>query len=150
MARLTDDAGESSGNVPRPRSYSGNADAYSGLRTRGGLLSPLRDGGFQPFFEWGTVRKGSLPSHILYKKVSPGITLHSRGVDLTSGNGARKVVGFGCQMTQEHFAQPRYLIRQTAELALPSLRFHYGQKPRDTGSEFDSRWLVGLTEPGQN
>ncbi|VEL27539.1 unnamed protein product [Protopolystoma xenopodis] len=38
MARLTDDAdygvGESSGNVPRPRSDSGNNDAYNGLRTR--------------------------------------------------------------------------------------------------------------------
>ncbi|VEL42906.1 unnamed protein product [Protopolystoma xenopodis] len=32
MARLTDDAGERSGNVPHPRSYSGNA--YNGLRTR--------------------------------------------------------------------------------------------------------------------
>ncbi|VEL34672.1 unnamed protein product [Protopolystoma xenopodis] len=35
MARLTDDAeydaGKTSGNVPRPRSYSGNDDAYSGL-----------------------------------------------------------------------------------------------------------------------
>ncbi|VEL18752.1 unnamed protein product [Protopolystoma xenopodis] len=33
MARLTDDAGETSGNVPRPRSYSGNDDVYYGLRT---------------------------------------------------------------------------------------------------------------------
>ncbi|VEL19557.1 unnamed protein product [Protopolystoma xenopodis] len=37
MARLTDDAGydagETSGNVPRPRSNSGNDDAYNGLRT---------------------------------------------------------------------------------------------------------------------
>ncbi|VEL34953.1 unnamed protein product, partial [Protopolystoma xenopodis] len=37
MARLTDDAdydaGETSGNVPRPRSYSGNVDAYNELRT---------------------------------------------------------------------------------------------------------------------
>ncbi|VEL13220.1 unnamed protein product [Protopolystoma xenopodis] len=38
MARLTDDAdydaGEMSGNVPRPRSYSENHDAYNGLLTR--------------------------------------------------------------------------------------------------------------------
>ncbi|VEL40880.1 unnamed protein product [Protopolystoma xenopodis] len=38
MARLTDDADydaeETSGNVPRPPSYSGNDDAYNGLRTR--------------------------------------------------------------------------------------------------------------------
>ncbi|VEL39943.1 unnamed protein product, partial [Protopolystoma xenopodis] len=33
MARLTDAAGETSGNVPRPRSNSGNDDAYNGLRT---------------------------------------------------------------------------------------------------------------------
>ncbi|VEL40988.1 unnamed protein product [Protopolystoma xenopodis] len=37
IARLTDDAdyyaGETSGNVPRPRSYSGNYDAYNRLRT---------------------------------------------------------------------------------------------------------------------
>ncbi|VEL22169.1 unnamed protein product [Protopolystoma xenopodis] len=32
MTRLTDDGGETSGNVPRPRSYSGNDDAYNGLR----------------------------------------------------------------------------------------------------------------------
>ncbi|VEL30408.1 unnamed protein product [Protopolystoma xenopodis] len=30
----TGDAGETSGNVPRPRSYSGNDAAYNGLRTR--------------------------------------------------------------------------------------------------------------------
>ncbi|VEL28771.1 unnamed protein product [Protopolystoma xenopodis] len=30
-----DDAGESFGNVPRPRSCSGNDDAYNGLRNRG-------------------------------------------------------------------------------------------------------------------
>ncbi|VEL08608.1 unnamed protein product [Protopolystoma xenopodis] len=38
MARLTDDADidarEASGNVPRLRAYSGNDDAYYGLRTR--------------------------------------------------------------------------------------------------------------------
>ncbi|VEL39623.1 unnamed protein product [Protopolystoma xenopodis] len=34
MARLTDDAGKTSGNVPRPWSYSGNDDAYNGLRTK--------------------------------------------------------------------------------------------------------------------
>ncbi|VEL19210.1 unnamed protein product [Protopolystoma xenopodis] len=38
MAKLTDDAdydaGETTGNVPRPRSDSGNDDAYNGLRTR--------------------------------------------------------------------------------------------------------------------
>ncbi|VEL13447.1 unnamed protein product [Protopolystoma xenopodis] len=33
MARITDDAGEKSGNVPRPRSYSENDAAYNGLRT---------------------------------------------------------------------------------------------------------------------
>ncbi|VEL16925.1 unnamed protein product, partial [Protopolystoma xenopodis] len=37
MARLTDDAdydcGETSGNVPRSRAYSKNADAYNALRT---------------------------------------------------------------------------------------------------------------------
>ncbi|VEL33110.1 unnamed protein product [Protopolystoma xenopodis] len=32
MARLTDDAGEMFGNVPRPRSYSGNDHAHNGLR----------------------------------------------------------------------------------------------------------------------
>ncbi|VEL24373.1 unnamed protein product [Protopolystoma xenopodis] len=35
MARLTDDVGETSVNVPHPRSYSGYDDAYYGLRTRG-------------------------------------------------------------------------------------------------------------------
>ncbi|VEL29507.1 unnamed protein product [Protopolystoma xenopodis] len=39
MARLTDDAGETSGNVPRPRSYSENDHAYYGLRTRCVTLS---------------------------------------------------------------------------------------------------------------
>ncbi|VEL44280.1 unnamed protein product [Protopolystoma xenopodis] len=38
MARLPDDAdydaGETSGIVPRPRYYSGNVDAYNGLRNR--------------------------------------------------------------------------------------------------------------------
>ncbi|VEL30156.1 unnamed protein product [Protopolystoma xenopodis] len=34
MARLTDDAGETSGNVPRPRSDSGNNYAHNGIRTR--------------------------------------------------------------------------------------------------------------------
>ncbi|VEL13885.1 unnamed protein product [Protopolystoma xenopodis] len=38
MARLTDDvdydAGETSEDVPRPWPYSGNDDAYNGLRTR--------------------------------------------------------------------------------------------------------------------
>ncbi|VEL32393.1 unnamed protein product [Protopolystoma xenopodis] len=38
MARITDDAeydsGKTSGNVPRPQSYSGNDHAYNGLRTR--------------------------------------------------------------------------------------------------------------------
>ncbi|VEL18047.1 unnamed protein product [Protopolystoma xenopodis] len=38
MARLPDDAdydaGETSGNVPRTRSYSGNDDAFNGPRTR--------------------------------------------------------------------------------------------------------------------
>ncbi|VEL28807.1 unnamed protein product [Protopolystoma xenopodis] len=33
MARLTDDAGETFGNVPRPRSDLGNGDADYGLRT---------------------------------------------------------------------------------------------------------------------
>ncbi|VEL34158.1 unnamed protein product [Protopolystoma xenopodis] len=33
MARLTNDVGETSGNVPCLRSYSGNDDAYYGLRT---------------------------------------------------------------------------------------------------------------------
>ncbi|VEL14405.1 unnamed protein product [Protopolystoma xenopodis] len=33
MARLTDDGGETSGNVPRPQSYSVNDDAYNVLRT---------------------------------------------------------------------------------------------------------------------
>ncbi|VEL22687.1 unnamed protein product [Protopolystoma xenopodis] len=43
MARLTDDAdydaGKTSRNVPRTRSYSGNDDAYNGLLTRCVLLS---------------------------------------------------------------------------------------------------------------
>ncbi|VEL32041.1 unnamed protein product [Protopolystoma xenopodis] len=34
MARLTDDEGETSGNVPIPRSDSGNDHVYYGLRTR--------------------------------------------------------------------------------------------------------------------
>ncbi|VEL16055.1 unnamed protein product [Protopolystoma xenopodis] len=34
MAGLTDDAGKTSGNVPRPLSDFGNDDAYNGLRTR--------------------------------------------------------------------------------------------------------------------
>ncbi|VEL43323.1 unnamed protein product [Protopolystoma xenopodis] len=43
MSRLNDDAdydpGETSGNVLRPRSYSGNDNAYNGLRTRCVFLS---------------------------------------------------------------------------------------------------------------
>ncbi|VEL18629.1 unnamed protein product [Protopolystoma xenopodis] len=34
MATLTDDAGETSGNIPHPRSDFGNDRAYNGLRTR--------------------------------------------------------------------------------------------------------------------
>ncbi|VEL15470.1 unnamed protein product [Protopolystoma xenopodis] len=34
MARLTDDAGETSGNVPRPRSEFGNDHAYNWFRAR--------------------------------------------------------------------------------------------------------------------
>ncbi|VEL21184.1 unnamed protein product [Protopolystoma xenopodis] len=42
MAKLTDDAGETSGNVPGRLSDGGNHDNYSGrrLRTRCVLLSP--------------------------------------------------------------------------------------------------------------
>ncbi|VEL15219.1 unnamed protein product [Protopolystoma xenopodis] len=46
MARLTDhadyDAGETSKNVPLPRSYSGNDDAYNRLRTRSTVSAPRR------------------------------------------------------------------------------------------------------------
>ncbi|VEL29148.1 unnamed protein product [Protopolystoma xenopodis] len=34
LAILIDDAGETSGNVPRPRSDFGNDEAYNGLQTR--------------------------------------------------------------------------------------------------------------------
>ncbi|VEL14306.1 unnamed protein product [Protopolystoma xenopodis] len=38
MARLIDDAGETSGNVPHPWSSSGHDDAYNGLQIRSVLL----------------------------------------------------------------------------------------------------------------